>query len=845
MYHIKVAFRFLVGTAAASRSKYTDKASRESSMNRSQVWIAAAGVTAGLMASVVSAQESDADLAVVPARDASPPPAAERSAGPASTGGSRLIEEIIVTAQKREENLQEVPISVQAFSADALDARGIEEPKALALATPGMTYNVISGYSIIYIRGIGTDAYIPSADASIATYIDNIYYPFGHGLASALGAIERVEVLKGPQGTLFGRNATGGAINIVTKQPGPDPETQVLLSYESYEKTNVRAYTNIPLSDTLSVAVSGLRYNENSYYELTNGENLPEDTSRAFTVKTGWNPTDGFKAVLGYTYLNTQGATPMLLPVETVMPLGQALNVRVAPDYKTSEDSPVFIDSRSRVFTADLQYTAPWFDVRFIAGDQKHDSPALADFDGSGMPIAVFNTTGQFADVKTFELQFISNEDSWGSGWLTYIGGLYHIDSRAGFDPVLFSAASGLLNYIQSPSTFGIPALDTLVAGITPLSQALIAGLQGVSDAAGVPLTDLINNGVTFNLKGILGTKSTAGFFQTTANLGEAWALTLGARYQVEERTLEASQTRLSLNPNDLNQVTPVFDFARNQPSERTTNLSPKAVLDYTFGNNDMVYLSFSQGFKSGTYNIVQLYSAGEFIKPEKVTTYELGFKGTLLNGAMRLNAAAFQNDIDDLQVQSVSLLSGGAVRLETAGAARIRGADFDLIWQALPDTLPGLVLTSGAAYLDAIYTDYKQGSGYNEITGIYFDGTIFPTQDFTGNKIARTPEFSGNAGVSYTYDFENSSIEVASDVYYNAGAYFTAQNRDSSKESSYHVINARISYFYHPWSTRVTVFGKNINDARYHYNLSDFDFGSPSLLAPPSVYGMRINWEF
>ncbi len=154
----------------------------------------------------------------------------------------------MVTAQKREENLQDVPISVQAFSGDLLDARGIDEPKDLQLITPGLSYTVFAGYSLIYIRGVGTDAFIPSADASVATYIDNLYYPFGHSLAAALGSIDRVEVLKGPQGTLFGRNSTGGAINIVTKEPNPDEAFgDVTVSWERFDTANFRDYANIPL----------------------------------------------------------------------------------------------------------------------------------------------------------------------------------------------------------------------------------------------------------------------------------------------------------------------------------------------------------------------------------------------------------------------------------------------------------------------------------------------------------------------------------------------------------------------------------------------------------------------
>ena len=146
----------------------------------------------------------------IPVKD----PDADRVA--ARRSGSRIVEEVIVTAQKREEDVQDVPIMINAFSGEKLDAFGVESTADLAKITPGLTYTYTYGYSVIYIRGVGTDAFLPNADPSVATYIDGINIGPSQGKQDTLGPVERVEVLKGPQGTLFGRNATGGAINIVT-----------------------------------------------------------------------------------------------------------------------------------------------------------------------------------------------------------------------------------------------------------------------------------------------------------------------------------------------------------------------------------------------------------------------------------------------------------------------------------------------------------------------------------------------------------------------------------------------------------------------------------------------------
>ena len=140
---------------------------------------------------------------------------------------SRMIEEVLVTAQKRTENVQDVPISVQAFSGDMLAAKGIGDPIDLPTITPGLTYSAITGFALVYLRGIGSDVFLPNGEASVATYVDNVYFPLNAGLAQSFGSLERLEVLKGPQGTLFGRNTTGGAINITTKAPSHEFEAEL------------------------------------------------------------------------------------------------------------------------------------------------------------------------------------------------------------------------------------------------------------------------------------------------------------------------------------------------------------------------------------------------------------------------------------------------------------------------------------------------------------------------------------------------------------------------------------------------------------------------------------------
>lgn len=749
---------------------------------------------------------------------------------------NRLLEEVVVTAQKREENISDVPISIQAFSGDQLSARGIEDPKALQLVTPGLTYNVVGGYSVIYLRGVGTDAFVPSADPSVATYIDGVYYAFGHGLAQALGAVDRIEILKGPQGTLFGRNSTGGAISIVTKQPGPELEAQAEVVAADYNKRNLRAFVNLPVTDRLAVSLSGLKYSEDNYYTLSSEssrDSLPKEESSAFSIGMGWSPLDNLQVGLSYKYISSEGAQAMMLPTSSVKPLGQLTQVVQQPDYQTGEDALTYIDSESEVISADIKFQTDYFDTRFIASDQQITSPAMVDIDGSSMPLVGFEAIGQYADVRTAELQFLSNDSSWGSDWLEWIGGLYYLESDIGYDPLLVSVAPQLLSFLTNPDNAVLGSVAPLVSAVTDLLNEVLPD-DFILD---------LNNPLALHMEGILGTESTAAFFQTTADLSDNWSITFGGRYQEEERALLKSNVNVTIQPDGNTPGLPALSF---QPrSSEFSNFSPKAVLIFKFSDDDMVYLSYSKGFKSGTYNIINIYTEPQFVEPEDTTAFELGYKGSLLDGALRLSGAIFQNDIKNVQVQTVSLASGGVVRLETAGRGRIRGADFDLTWQVAPEVLPGLVLTGGGAYLDSEYLEYKEGSGFDEDTGIFYDGTILPARDFSGNDIVRSPEYTATLGFNYSFDFPGGPLEVAADAYYNSGFYYTAQNRASSEEEGYTVVSARISYLYEDWNLRLTGYGKNITDELYTYNMLELDFGTARLLAPPVTYGIKVNWEY
>jgi iron complex outermembrane receptor protein len=730
----------------------------------------------------------------------------------------RVLEEIVVTAQKREENLQDVPISINAFSEDLLDAKGIVDAKDLPKAAPGLTLTSQAGYTVTYLRGVGSDGFF-MADPSVTLYIDSIYFPYAHGLAQNFGAIERVEILKGPQGTLFGRNATGGAISIVSKVPSfSDPEVSVQSSFGSYDQWSNRAHVNVPLLDDLAFSVSALYDSEDSYLHGTRAnEPLPKEISKGVRMRVRWAPTDAIDMTISGFRLQQTGLSTMLMANSDPSPLVRPL---ISPEtgYNASSDQPVYFDLNNRVIYGQLNLHLGAVEAKFIGSDQYAITHSEYDFDGSTAPIASFEAKNQFADVRTGEFQILSNDETWGSDWLKWIGGVYYFESQQGFDPLYLSVA-------------GFDPVNGSVAGLS-IPEALRDTLSAVG--AGLSLDGPLV------LRALVDTESVAGFIQTTATLTDWFSLTLGARYQDESRTLVASSAGTKIAPNLIQCYGTDCPRANFDPKRTTKSFKPKVSAEFRPLDDTLVYLSYQQAIKSSAVNAINIYDPPDFVRPEEMDAYEVGVKTELFDGLVRLSAAVFRYEIKDLQVQFISLLQGGAVTFENAGGAQIDGVDFDTTIQLLPSLFDGLVLNAGAAYLDSEYTSFTNASGFDPTTRVLTQGN-----DYSGNPIARTPKFSGTLGLTQTFTIPGGSLEVGADAYHSARFTYIAEDEPFTREPAYTLIGARVSYLYEPWNLRLTAYGKNITDEKYNYGRLVLDFGTNDIKAPPATYGLRLNWDF
>ncbi len=737
---------------------------------------------------------------------------------------NRLVEEIIVTAQKREENLQDVPISIAAFSAEKLEAAGIESAQQLDKVTPGLVFSNSLGFNVVFLRGIGTDAYLPAADPSVPIYIDDINVMPTQGSVDNLANIERVEVVKGPQGTLFGRNALGGAIRIVTATPD-DSEFfgNVKVGIGNFSKRTISAFANIPVADGLAASISGFTSDEDPYYRSANQFEPFDVYTRGARAALYWAPTETFDLRIGGNIqkassiagLALEGTRPSII-CRPICPTDGELN------YVVANNAEMGSVTENWLISAQLGLKLPWFSTKLILSDQYLEIPyASTDLDGTAGPIVTAFTDAEFGEQRTAELRFESDENSPWNDSLTWVVGAYYLQSRGGYHPVRFSIGRNLLS-------------------ILPVTEPLNDPLFGLLRRLGIEL----GTGISLFSSGLLETDSLSGFGQGTWTFLDDFDLTLGLRYDTETRALVESRLQVQ-NPVGANRIT-LFNF--NVPDIKSSRWSPRVSLKWQFADTSNVYSSFSIGYLSPTYNSVNFLSVPDLVEQERSEAYEIGFKSDLFSGLLKLDGAIFYTRRYDIISAYTTVTSGVAVRFYNAGGGEVKGAEFNFQAVPLPELNPGLALIGSASYLDAKYTDFPEGRGYDETTGLGFGPnnlTGLP-RDFSGNTIVNSPTFSGNIAITQTLSInDHSSIEIGVDTYYNSGFYFTPQNSHAAEQDAYQLWNARVTWFYDPWNLQVAAHAENLSGEKYLSSVFQFDTGSAYQLASPRTYGFRMKWDF
>ena len=658
---------------------------------------------------------------------------------------SAVLEEVVVTAQKREQNLQDVPISVVAVSGEQISEQGYGELTDITASLPNVTVNEGALGDVLFVRGVGSGFNI-GFEQSVATFIDGVY--FGRGLQSrnAFLDIERVEVLRGPQVTFFGNNAIAGALNITTRNPGDEFEGSATLSWEDGTDTLMGEFSaGGPLSETLGARLA-LRYVDQDGWQtnVTTGDEEPQEKRYAGRLTFDWSPSENFSAIVKYQKEETETSGRALQAVGCPPPNGLQGPNGYCLTYGVLSGDP----------RADFEFN----DKRFGPG-----------------PGGPFPTNGDFNDLDSQAGILTLN---WFLGDYT----LTSVTSYSEYDDHRSQSGAGLAGPYPNP---GPPPFDLIYnfehvqEDFDQLSQELRVvspGGETFDWLAGVYYQESNLEATNDFAVGPTGTRlsnhdqdeeSWSAFGSMTWNVSNELRLALGLRYSDVDKEVDrvqilaqnAGNLRLG-NADPIDPANPLFGFlvfafgwenGELQSDRNDDKWTPSINVQYDLSDSVMGYASFSSGFKAGGFDEQNgsLDPDAMNFEPETVDSFEIGVKSTLLDGAMNLNAALFRNEYDDLQVTTFD----GVINFLVSNAASsvTQGLELDMLWQVTDSLRIGFQ----GAYLDASYDDRPNGQCTSDqaagvVPGCDFSDPSNPVQDLTDETLPWAPEYSGNVSLAH-----------------------------------------------------------------------------------------------
>lgn len=559
------------------------------------------------------------------------------------------LTEIVVTAQRQSESLQQVPIAVNAVTAEALAARGISDSLALEVAVPNLTLSQ-NGVSITpFLRGVGSNQSNPNDEASVATYVDGIYIPSVTGNVFKFNNIERIEVLKGPQGTLFGRNATAGVIQIVTRDPETEPLLQANVGYGNYDTIDVSAYATAGLTSNLAVDLSGV-FNKNADgygHDINTGKDIFKRDELGLRSKILWTPSDTteVRLSLDYSRLKSTGTDYQLAPgvIGADGVTSYPGKRRTNTDFVNKGDNEIYGGGLRIDHDFDFARFVSLTGYRHVTGDYHLDQ------DSTPTPI-VKAYINQFAESWSQEFQLLAPTGS-SIDWL--IGGYY------------FNA-----DYAYTPLR--------------------------IEGFAAAPFTAM-------DLHGSQNTESLSAYGQATIPVTENTGLTFGLRYTSEKQKTVGSVVADGVPIDEETIVDDVVIVPDIPQKQNFKKLTWRVALDHDFSDDVLGYLSYNRGIKSGGFNMINAGTPG--YAPEILDAFEAGLKTQFFDRRVRFNVAAFFYKYKDIQVFNIT--GGGAVLTTNAAKAEVKGIDLDAAWRVTS----GLTLSGGLGIVDSEYTDFPDAT--------------------------------------------------------------------------------------------------------------------------------------
>ncbi len=681
------------------------------------------------------------------------------------------LEEIQVTARRRTESLQDVPIAVTAFSADELALRGAADITDIAQVAPSVTLEpsrATNSTLTAFIRGVGQQDPLAGFEQGVALYLDDVYIARPQGALLDIYDIERIEVLRGPQGTLYGRNAVGGAIKYVTKRLADEPEFGLRLSYGSYDQMDIVAKGSVPVSDTVRVGATVASLNRDGFGEnLTTGEDNYNKEILAARASLEFLPNDALFVRIAADYTNDDSnAVAGYRPYPGAVS-GTPVTDSVYDTYAgaTQNASTAAINGNNEVTSKGIQGSIEWtasdsVTLKSVTAYREDYTESVIDFDSLAVDdfdAPVIYDNEQFS--QEFQLLYTSDK-------LSGVFGFYYLDASAAND---FDVVLGQLGRVA----FG---------------SELTAYTGGTVD-----------------------TKAWSLFADVTYDFTEALSLSLGGRYTNDKRSADIFRA------NYLNGNSPFFGnenaiqiaVSSDFEAERTfKDFSPRIALDYKLSEDALVYAGFSRGFKAGSFDPrganITSPEVEEGFDPETLDSYEVGLKSTWMDGRARTNIAVFYSDYKDMQIpgslpidtDNDGVNDGFVGTVTNAGKATIKGIEFEGNFLLTEN----LTLQTSLNLLDA------------EIKEWILNGENVADQ----REVQNTPEFMSFVGLTYMTELSSGTLSINANWSHKSSIVQFETPVPEIDQKAYDIANASVVWTSESEKYRFGVHGKNLFDTQY-----------------------------
>jgi outer membrane receptor protein involved in Fe transport len=786
----------------------------------------------------------------------------------AEDSAPRTIDEIVVTAQKREQSLQDVPVVVTSVNAQQLQDAGVRDIKDLTIVAPGLTVTSTSSSAITTarIRGIGTVGDNPGLESSVGVVIDGVYRPRNGVAFSDLGETERIEVLKGPQGTLFGKNTTAGVINILTKRPSFSWSATSEVEFTNFDGFGASGSLNAPVvDDLLAVRLFAAARERDGYYKTVGPDNNDQDfyTGRAQFLVTPNEDLD-INVSVDYTKRDERccgavqiqnGATAAI--INALAPGGLA-NPPDPSDFRDYSNRSFLKTIVDQGWSAELNYRTPWLGgatFTSITAQRLWKQTGGGDVDWTAADI-LYSPTLKMSDnpastkFKTFTQEFRLAGATDKLNWL--IGAFY---SKEDLDLHVRTVNYGT-QYEQYVNALFSNTLSTVFTG-RPLGTTFVVG-NGQDDL-------YQQRGEGFAL-----------FTNNSYQITEALELTVGLRYTWEDKDLKtfwsntdngfgcstalarASALR-GLVPTSLIRAdgtlaagpyqvlcaasnSPAFGRLRNNnQSLSEEKLTGTAKIAYRFSPEVMTYASYARGYKAGGFNLDRIATTNQTVAgqpttpvldtsfaPETVDSYEIGAKNTLLDRTLLLNATLFYQKYNDFQLNA---FNGLVFSVASVPKVISKGVDLDFVYLTPID---GLTINGGVTYAETYYPE---------------SNPLFLGANLPGARLSLAPLWSGSVGVTYEHNFTDDLVGRIAVNSKSVSGFNTGSDLDPVKnQPGYTLVNARVGLSSADKRWAVEAFAQNLFDDTYYqvgFNAVLQSGSYDAFLGQPRTYGVALRFTY